>query len=93
LPDDLFALVLTAIDQPQAAGRMLATCRRVRALVALAGPGTPGPSAPIVVQVVITSAHRSPAPAGPTDRGFTRGRLELAAARGWVELLPGLVAG
>jgi len=39
LPDNLFALVLTAIDQPQAVGRMLATCRRVRALVAPGGLG------------------------------------------------------
>jgi hypothetical protein len=30
LPDDAFALVLTAIDQPQAAARMLATCHSLR---------------------------------------------------------------
>jgi len=35
LPDDLIGLVLTATDQPQAAGRMLATCRRVRTLVSV----------------------------------------------------------
>jgi len=88
-PTLVSGLELTAIDQPQAAGRVLATCRHVRARVAPVVPSR-GSSAPIVVQVVIMSAHRSPAPGGP--RGVRRGCLELAAAHGWVELLPGLVA-
>jgi len=68
LPDDAFALVLTAIDQPQAAARMLATCRRVRLVVPGPGSGPPvaaselGPSAPLVVQVQAMLAFlRSPA--------------------------------
>ena len=86
LPDDAFALVLTAIDQPQAAARMLATCRRVRVAVPLVSASV-GPSAPMVVQVQVTSTFlRSPEYHPPRNGG-----LELAAQHGWVELLAGLV--
>ena len=98
LPDDVFALVVAAVDQPQAAARLLATCRRVRAAVP-APPGAPpgdspgelGPSAPMVVQVQATSACLA-APASAGEFGAARlGGLELAAACGWVHLLPRLV--
>jgi len=87
LPDDLIGLVLTAIDQPLAAGRMLATCRRVRTLVSM--PRELGPSAPVAVQVEVLSGVRSPAPFA--EATASSGGLELAATHGWVQLLPGLV--
>jgi len=52
LPDDLFALVVSAIDQPHAAACMLATCRRVGAALLHEAPeaaSSMGPSAPMVV--------------------------------------------
>jgi len=104
LPDDAFALVLTAIDQPQAAARMLATCRHVRVavpvpvLVMVPVPVPPvtaselGPSAPLVVQVQAMSGFLL-SPAAKSHRGGRPGGggLELAATHGSVELLPGLV--
>jgi len=85
LPDDAFALVVAAIDQPQAAARMLATCRRVGAAV----PAPPvlelGPSAPMVVQVRAMSACL--AAVGPVAEPSGSGRsgsggLALAATHG-----------
>jgi len=95
MPDDTFAMVLTAIDQPQAAACMLATCQRVRA--ALRGPVpvcAMGPRAPMVVQIQFVSTALclrgvEPYPGQPL---FHRPGLELASARGWVQLFPLLVS-
>jgi len=89
LPDDAVTLVLAAIDQPQAAARMLSTCRRVRE--SLPAPGSHvsaselGPSAPMVIQVQFMSAFLHSA-AAKRQSG-----LDLAATHGWVGLLPRLV--
>jgi len=56
LPDDAFALVLTAIDEPRAAARMLSAYRRARAAVPVPGPSELGPLTPVLVQVQATSA-------------------------------------
>jgi len=97
LPDDAFAVVLTAIDQPQAAARMLAACRRVRVAVPVPpDSASVGPNAPMVVQVQAMPAFlRSPVAKlhrlGSGRPGPGGGGLELAATHGWVHLLPGLV--
>jgi len=95
MPDDTFAMVLAAIDQPQAAACMLATCQRVRAALRVPVPVcTVGPSALMIVQVEAVSAALCLRGAGPYpgQQRFHRPKLELASARGWVHLLPLLVS-
>ena len=95
MPDDTLAMVLTAIDQPHAVACMLATCQRVRA--ALRAPDavpeavapSPGPGAPMIVQVQAVSAALRLRDVG--DEPFHRPGLELASACGWVQLFPLLV--
>jgi len=84
LPDDTLAMVLTAIDQPQAAACMLATCQRVRAALRVPVPVCAmGPSAPMVVQVQAVSAAlclRGVEPY-PGQRRFHRPGLEIFEER------------
>jgi len=89
MPNDTFAMVLAAINQPQAAACMLATCQRVRA--ALRAPdavpeATPeaAADAPMIVQIQAVSA----ALRLHDDFKFHRPGLELASACGWVQLFP-----
>jgi len=90
MPDDTFAMVLAAIDQPQAAACMLATCQRVG--VALRAPDavapSTGPDAPMIVQVQAVSTLRL---RDVGEEPFHRPALELASACGWVQLFPLLV--
>ena len=101
MPDDTFAMVLAAIDQPHAAACMLATCQRVGAVLQApeAVPGAApeaalapsmGPGSPMIVQVQAVSAalrlHDD------FDEPFHRPGLELASACGWVQLFPVLVS-
>jgi len=87
LPDDVLPMVLTRIDDAQAAARALAAWGSARAAVPLPPEHGWGPSTPVISQVQILSAFlRSPR----YHRRHNRG-LELAAQHGWVGLLPWLV--
>jgi len=88
LPDDAFALVLTAIDEPRAAARMLSAYRRTRAAVPVPAPSELGPLTPVLIQVQATSACL--ASSRTQDRHPCPG-LMMAATHGWVQLLPRLV--
>jgi len=95
MPDNTFAMVLTAIDRPQAAACMLATCKRVGAALRVPdadpspAPST-GPGAPMIVQVQAVSAALRLRGVG--EELFHSPGLELASACGWVQLFPLLVS-
>jgi len=88
MPDDTFAMVLAAIDQPHAAVCMLATCQRVgEALRAHEAAPEAAAGAPMIVQVQAVSAALRLRDVGE----FHLPALELASACGWVQLFPLLV--
>ena len=88
LPDDAFALVLTAIDEPRAAARMLSAYQRACAAVLVPAPSELGPLTPVLVQVQATSACLA---SSRTQDRYPCPGLLMAATHGWVQLLPRLV--